>query len=79
MAKKAPAKAAPKAKAKKPVEREMLIVASKVKNAIREFDVNVASDAAGALNEVVFQFIEQAAKRAQANGRKTVRPHDFLA
>jgi histone H3/H4 len=74
MAKKAPAKA----KGKKPVEKEQLIVASKVKNAIRGFDLNVASDAAGALNEVVYWYIEQAAKRAQANGRKTVRPYDFV-
>jgi hypothetical protein len=79
MAKKAPAKA-PKAKGgKKPAEKEMLIVASKVKNAIRSHDLNVASDAAGALNELIYWYIDQAAKRAQANGRKTVRPYDFMA
>ncbi len=77
MAKKGAVKAAPKGKGGKAKEREMLIVASKVKGAIRGFDVNVASDAAGALNEVVYWYIEQAARRAQANGRKTVRPHDF--
>lgn len=80
MAKKAPAKAKAKGgKAKPAAELEMLIVGSKVKNAIRGFDCNVASDAAAALNSVVHWYIEQAAKRAQANGRKTVRPYDFMA
>lgn len=78
MAKKAPAKAN-KAKAKKAVEKEMLLVASKVKNALREHEVNVASDAAAALNELVYWHIDQAVKRATSNGRKTVRPYDFLA
>ena len=79
MAKKAPAKA-PKAKGGgkgKAAEKETLIVASKVKAAIRGYDMNVASDAVPALNEVLYWYINQAAKRAQANGRKTVRPHDF--
>ncbi len=81
MAKKAPAKAKAKSKGrKKPAaEAEMLIVGSKVKNAIRGFDCNVASDAPAALNGIVYWYIEQAAKRAQANGRKTVRPYDFMA
>ena len=57
----------------------MLLVGSKVKNAIRNHKMNVASDAPMALNEVVYWYIEQAAKRASANGRKTVRPHDFVA
>ena len=76
MAKKAPAKKAAKG-GKKQVEKEMLIVASKVKHALREHDVKVASDAPAALNEVIYWYIAQAAKRAVANGRKTVRPHDF--
>ncbi len=57
---------------------EMLLVGSKVKAALRAYNVNVASDAPEALNNVVHWYIEQAVKRAQANGRKTVRPHDFL-
>ena len=58
---------------------EMLLVGSKVKNAIRSHKVNVAGDAADALNLVVHWYIDQAAKRATANGRKTVRGHDFLS
>ena len=65
-----------KAKAK---TKEMLLVASKVKLAIRGHNMNVAGDAPEALNGVVHWYIEQAANRAAANGRKTVRAHDFLA
>ncbi|RMG45312.1 MAG: hypothetical protein D6718_07900 [Acidobacteria bacterium] len=57
---------------------EMLMVASKVKQALRENNVNVASDAVESLNNVVHWYIQQAAARALANGRKTVRGHDFL-
>lgn len=78
MAKKASAKAKSKGKAKGGGAGEMLLVGSKVKSAIRGFNCNVASDAATALNSVVYWYIQQAAKRAQANGRKTVRPHDFM-
>ena len=63
---------------KKAVSREMLLVGSKVKNALRESGVNVASDATVALNEVVYWYVDQAVKRATANGRKTVRPYDFV-
>ena len=58
---------------------EMLLVGSKVKAAIRAHNMNVAADAAGALNDVVHWYVAQAATRAAANGRKTVRGHDFLA
>jgi len=57
---------------------EMLIVGSKAKSALKEFDVNVANDALDGLNMVVHWYIAQAAKRAVQNGRKTVRAHDFL-
>ena len=59
-------------------ELEMLIVGSKAKAALKEHDVNVASDALEGLNAVVHWYIEQAAQRAQANGRKTVRNPYFL-
>ena len=68
-----------KKKAAKKSANEMVLVGSKVKAAIREHGMNVASDAAEALNEVVHWYIAQAATRAAANGRKTVRGHDFLA
>ncbi len=81
MAKKAAKKSTKKAATKKvkSAEKDMLLVGSKVKNALREQGVNVASDAPAALNDVVYWYIEQAVRRANANGRKTVRPHDFTA
>lgn len=57
---------------------EMIIVASKAKAALKAHGVNVAGDAMGALNMVCHWYLEQAAKRAAANGRKTVRAHDFM-
>jgi histone H3/H4 len=63
---------------KRAPQAEMLLVGSKVKQALRAHDVNVASDAADSLNYVVHWYINQAAKRAAANGRKTVRAHDFM-
>ncbi|EKD51557.1 MAG: hypothetical protein ACD_62C00230G0003 [uncultured bacterium] len=56
---------------------EMLLVGSKTKDALRAQGCNVAGDALEALNGLLYWYIEQAAKRAQANGRKTVRGHDF--
>jgi len=78
--KKATKKKAAKKKAtrKKAVAKEMLLVGSKTKAALKSMDVNVAGDALDALNEQVYWQIQQAAARAQANGRKTVRGHDFV-
>jgi len=58
---------------------EMLLVGSKTKAALKAQNVNVAGDALAALNGIVYWYIDQAAKRAKANGRKTVRGHDFMA
>ncbi|MDD3160219.1 MAG: DUF1931 domain-containing protein [Candidatus ainarchaeum sp.] len=56
---------------------EALVVASKVKDAIKEQDCNTASDAVDALSAKVAEMIKDAAKRAKENGRKTVRGIDF--
>ena len=58
---------------------EPLIIASKAKNALKKSGCNTAGDAFEALNGYVYWLLEQAAKRAKANGRKTVRAHDFMA
>lgn len=58
---------------------ETVIVQSKCKEALKAHEVNVASDALDGLNNVVHWYIQQAASRAKANGRKTVRAHDFLS
>lgn len=76
-AKKAAAKKTPKKQAAPP-PREALLVGSKVKAALRQFEVNVGEGTVEALNEMMYWYIEQAAKRAQSNNRKTVRPYDVI-
>ncbi|MEC7275668.1 MAG: hypothetical protein VXV96_05050 [Bdellovibrionota bacterium] len=76
--KKATKKAAPRKSAK----REVLVVGSKTKAALKgsgKNTFNVSSDALDALNELMYQAVEQAQKRCAANGRKTIRPYDILA
>ena len=75
--KKAKAKAKPKKKAKAKAAAEVLVVGSKVKAAIKAAGCNTGGDSIGALNSVIHHYIAQATARAQANGRKTVRGHDF--
>jgi len=59
-------------------KKEPVIVASKAKAALKGMGCNTAGDALDALNGFSMWLIEQAAKRAKANGRKTVRAHDFM-
>jgi len=75
--KKAPAKKK-KPAAKKAAVKEILLVGSKVKATIKEADCNTGGDAIEGLNGWVHWLIDQGTKRAVANGRKTVRAHDFL-
>ena len=58
--------------------KEMLLVASKVKQMIKDMGCNTAGDALDGLNGYVGWLVQQAAKRAGENGRKTVRAHDFM-
>lgn len=58
-------------------KKEMILVSSKAKAVLKKAKCNVAGDALNGLNEVVYWYLEQAGKRAKANGRKTVRAHDF--
>lgn len=78
MAKKKAKKAAKKSGGKKKSGGEMLLVGSKVKAALKGAGCNTAGDALEGLNCWVGWLIEQATKRAKANGRKTVRSHDFI-
>ena len=45
---------------------------------IKGADCNTAGDALDGLNSYVGWLVTQATQRAKANGRKTVRAHDFL-
>ncbi|HEY4055273.1 MAG TPA: hypothetical protein VGM39_01650 [Kofleriaceae bacterium] len=56
---------------------EMLLVSSKVRSMIKDAGCNTAGDALDGLNAYVGWLVQQAAKRAGENGRKTVRAHDF--
>jgi len=58
--------------------KEMLLVASKVKQMLKDAGCNTAGDALEGLNGYVGWLVQQAAKRASENGRKTVRAHDFM-
>lgn len=58
---------------------EMLVIASKAKAMLKKSGCNTAGDALEGLNGVLHWYLEQAAKRAKANGRKTVRAHDFIS
>jgi histone H3/H4 len=58
-------------------EKEMLLIGSKTKEALKGSGLNVAGDALDALNEKVHQLVKDAQARCEANGRKTVRGSDF--
>jgi len=62
--------------------KEMLLVGSKTKEALKgsgKKTYNVSSDTLEALNEYVYWLVDQAQKKCEANGRKTIRPYDILA
>ncbi len=71
-------KTSKKKTSKKKAPAEMLLVASKTKEALKSNGCNVGGDALEGLNGWVHWLIDQAAARAAANGRKTVRAHDFI-
>ena len=52
-----------------------LIVKSAVKDALD--DINVSADFYEALNNEVAELLDDAARRAEANDRKTVQPRDL--
>ena len=54
---------------------DMIISKSKTKTTVKS--CNVSGDFYAALDNKVREMIAEAEKRAIANGRKTVRPHDL--
>ncbi len=58
--------------------KEMMVIASKAKAILKKSGCNTAGDGLEGLNGWVYWLLDQAAKRAKANGRKTVRAHDFI-
>ena len=67
---------AKKKSTKKAKKVEMVLVGSKVKAAIKAKGKMMAGDLLEALNAKVHCMIAEAACRADANKRSTVRPHD---
>ena len=59
-------------------KQEPLIIASKAKAVLKKAGCNTSGDALEGVNGLVYWYLEQAAKRAKQNGRKTVRAHDFV-
>ena len=57
--------------------KEMLLVSSKVKGAIKDKGLMCASETLDALNDSVHALIQAAAARAKANNRKTMQPKDL--
>jgi histone H3/H4 len=53
------------------------VVKSVVKEAIAKGKCRSSSDVMDALNDLVGYYLQQAVKRAKANGRQTVRGHDI--
>jgi len=64
--------------AKKGKSMEPLIISSKAKAVLKKNGCNTAGDAFDGLNGWAYWLLDQAAKRAKANGRKTVRSYDFI-
>lgn len=60
-------------------KNEPMVIASKAKAVLKKAGCNTAGDAFDGLNGWVYWLLEQAAKRAKANGRKTVRAYDFMS
>ena len=57
--------------------REVLVVASKVKAYVKSRNMNTSADAIGQLSDRVYSILDEAALRTKANGRKTVKPQDI--
>jgi len=52
-----------------------LIIKSKIKSAVPE--LSVAAEVAEALNKKVLNILDEASKRAKANGRRTLQARDL--
>jgi len=56
---------------------ELLVVTSKVREAVKKAGMNMAGDFPANLSKEVEEWIKKAIARAKANGRKTVRAADL--
>jgi len=58
-------------------DKEVLVVASKVKAYIKSKQMMTSSDAIAVLSDKVCAILDDAATRAKANRRSTVKPQDL--
>jgi len=72
--KKAAKKTAKKSGAKK---KDVLVVASKVKNYIRSKGMMCSADAIQAMSDQIYCCLDKAMDRTKANRRSTVKPQDL--
>jgi histone H3/H4 len=56
---------------------EVLVVGSKIKAFVKSKGLNMSGNLADALSAKVEALLNDAAKRTEANGRKTMRPEDL--
>ncbi len=56
--------------------KEVLVVASKVKAYVRNRGMNTSGDAISCISEKVYGILDEATTRTLANGRKTLKPQD---
>jgi len=64
--------------AKKEVESPMLVVASKVKESVKTFgEFRMSGEVPETLSKIVHAKLKAATVRAEANGRKTIKPEDL--
>ncbi len=55
----------------------MVSVRSKVKEVVASYDCNTSSEYYGALDKAILNLINESARRAKENGRKTVSARDL--
>jgi len=58
-------------------DKEVMVVASKVKAYIKNKNMMTSSDAITTLSDKVCAILDEAAERAKANKRSTVKPQDL--
>ena len=58
-------------------QRECLVVASKIKAYIKSKDMMTSAEAIDAISEEVYELLDDAVGRAQANRRSTVKAQDL--
>ncbi len=57
-------------------EKEILVVASKIREYVKNNGGNTSGEFIGELSNTVYCLIDRALSRAQSNGRKTVQAKD---